>query len=254
MSTFKLGRSPRAFNPRVPHMSALIGKKVSAPPPVVVDYTTVLPANLGVMLNDQQGDCTCAGIYHAKQVWTANANPPIQEELDSNVESVYEGACGYVPGNPSTDNGGVEQEVLAYWMKTGVPTVSGVDNLLAFLEVDHRSTDDVKWAISDCGLVYIGIDVPAYLMDSVPDVWDVNPAADNSIIGGHCIILPGYNSIGPKLISWGQVYQMTWAFFAQFTDEVYALADRSWITVKGTTPGGLSITQLEQQMQALRGN
>jgi hypothetical protein len=91
-------------------------------------------------------------------------------------------------------------------------------------------------------------------MDSVPDVWDVNPAADNSIIGGHCIILPGYNSIGPKLISWGQVYQMTWAFFAQFTDEVYALADRSWITVKGTTPGGLSITQLEQQMQALRGN
>ncbi len=214
-----------------------------------------------MMLNDQLGDCTCAAIYHALQVWTANANPPIDTEPDANVEVTYCQACGYNPGDPSTDNGGVEQNVLSYWLNTGVPVFPSVgstgtasNRLLAFLEVDQRNLEDVKWTINDCGVAYLGINVPAYLMNNVPQIWDVDPSEDNSIVGGHAIVAVGYNAIGPKIISWGTVYQMTWAFFSQFTDEVYALADQDWISVKGTTPGGLTVAQLEMQMQALKEN
>ncbi len=47
---------------------------------------------------------------------------------------------------------------------------------------------------------------------------------------------------------------MTWAFFEKFVDEAYAIADAGWITKFNTTPGGLTLQQLEQAMQALKGS
>ena len=81
----KLGRLPRARNPAVPHLSALLAGRRSAlaPAPPSCDYTTALPADLGMMGNNALGDCTCAALGHALQVWTANANPPIDTEPDA---------------------------------------------------------------------------------------------------------------------------------------------------------------------------
>ena len=45
---------------------------------------------------------------------------------------------------------------------------------------------------------------------------------------------------------------MTWAFFAEYVDEAYAIADSTWINGGGKTPGGLTLAELEQQMQALK--
>lgn len=254
----KLGRKPRKFNPRVPHLSALMmgNKSIEAPPPAA-DWLAAMPANLGMMLNDQLGDCTCAAVYHALQVWTVNTGQHMDTEPDQEVLRLYEQACGYNPNDPNTDQGGDEQHVLTYWKQSGAP-LKGPKNprnkLAAFVEVDPRNHNDVKLMIADCGLVYIGFEVPAYLMAGEPPaVWDLDPSGDNSIIGGHAIILPAYEANdGPLgLISWGSKYKMTWAFFDQFVDEVYALADADWINAKGTTPGGLSIVQLEQQMAGL---
>jgi hypothetical protein len=72
-----------------------------------------------------------------------------------------------------------------------------------------------------------------------------------SIIGGHAVVLAGYDANGARLISWGSYYAMTWRFFAKYVDEVYAIADPDWISSKGTTPGGLSLQALQAQMKAL---
>ncbi|MGH8266277.1 MAG: hypothetical protein ACRETS_03060, partial [Steroidobacteraceae bacterium] len=106
----KLGRLPRAYNPRVPHLSALLAgrRRLLAPPPPAIDYTAGMPANLGEFFNDQLGDCTCAAVYHAIQVWTYNAQAAIDTEPDVNAKLLYEQACGYVDGQPSTDKGGIE--------------------------------------------------------------------------------------------------------------------------------------------------
>jgi hypothetical protein len=256
----KLGRHPRKFNPRVPHVSALLSQKaVFLPPiPAAVDYTVGMPASLGMFLNDQLGDCTIAGGYHAIQVWTFNSNPPMDTEPDQNVEIVYCQADGYVPGDPSTDNGGNEQDVLTYWMNQGFPilpslgsTGTAANKLTAFLEIDVRNTDNIKRMIADCGVVYIGFNVPKALMDNITPVWDLFQD-DGGIEGGHCVILAGYDSTTVTLVSWGQVYKMTWAFFSKYVDEAYALVDSDWITAKGTAPCGLTLDQLKQQMQALR--
>jgi len=260
--TFKLGRTARAFDPRVPHLSALMAGKPLPPPPPSADNTKGMPQELGMMLNDKLGDCTCAAVYHAIQVWTFNttAGKGMVTQPDSDVEKLYELACGYKPSTPGEGPGGNEQHVLAYLLNHGAPTGAGGstrDKIAAFVEVDPRVTDDVKRTIADCGVAYIGFQVPATIMpqgQEPPKVWDIDPSDPNpQIVGGHAVVLAGYDAKGARVISWGSYYTMTWNFFAKFVDEVYAIADQDWVNKTGKTPGGLTLSQLEEQMQALQG-
>jgi hypothetical protein len=86
---------------------------------------------------------------------------------------------------------------------------------------------------NECSLVYVGFNVPQNILPSdggtPPQVWDVDPS-NPQIVGGHAIVLPGYDNSGLNVISWGAFYQMTWAFFAKYVDEVYAIADNTWLT------------------------
>jgi hypothetical protein len=248
----KTGRLPRTFDPNVPHLSslALTTKPIVLPP--ALSYTQRLPAGLGMMLNDKLGDCTIAAFYHARQVWTG-AHGAMETDPDSDVEALYESACGYVPGNAATDQGGVEQHVLKYLVKAGAPTPKGRDHLLAFFEIDPRNLNDVKRAIYECGVCYIGINVPSNIMPEnapPPAVWTYDPSAKS--IGGHAIILTGWNAQGFELISWGQVYHMTEELFRAICDESYALVDKSWINSTGLTPLKMTVYQLENQMKAIK--
>ena len=258
---FKLGRLHRTYDARVPHMSALLAGQTLTPPPPAVDYTKGMPARLGMMLNDTLGDCTCAAVYHAIQVWTFNANgrkvAKMDTEPDSDVEQLYIQACGYNPRVPGEGPGGNEQHVLTYLLKTGAPTGpqgAARHKIAAFVEIDPRNVDDVKRAINDCGLAYIGFNVPQSVQppgSPPPSVWQYVPS-DSNIIGGHAVVLAGYDAKGARVISWGQYYTMTWEFFAHFVDEVYAIADNDWIASGGKTPGGLTLAELEAQMKALK--
>ena len=259
MVTRLLGRLPRTYLPMV-HMSALLAGKSLPPPPVAVDNMGKMPQfpnGFGMMLNDRLGDCTCAAFFHARQVWSFNATGTTVTDPDPDVLALYEKACGYNPSNPSTDHGGNEQHVLTYLHTQGAPTgATGLplDKIVAFVEVDPRNTDDVKRTIADCGVAYIGFNVPQNIMPSgqePPAVWTVDPS-DPPSIGGHAVVLPGYDANGPSVISWGQAYKMTWDFFAKYVDEVYAIADLSWINATHKTPAGMTLAQLEQLMKQLK--
>jgi hypothetical protein len=238
-------------------MSALLAGQTLTPPPPQKNWTTGMPADLGMMLNDQLGDCTCAAVYHAQQVWSFNASGTMQTQPDSDVEKLYVLACGYNPSVAGEGPGGNEQHVLTYLLKTGIPTGPNgetVQKIAGFVEVDPRNTDDVKRAIVNCGVAYIGFNVPQYIVPAPPatppQVWDVQ-STNGAIVGGHAVVLAGYDGNGARVISWGQYYTMTWNFFAKYVDEVYAIADATWVGAKGTTPGGLTLADLELQMKAL---
>lgn len=256
--TFKLGRLARTHDPRVPKLKDMLNGAPLPPPPPEVDYTNNMPKNLGAMENDTLGDCTCAAFYHALQVWSFNADHKIDTEPDQDVVKLYELACGYKPREGGEGPGGNEQHVLTYILKNGAPY--GPDGkqrhkLAAFVEVDVTDVSHVKSAIDDCGVAYIGFNVPQYMMppDRPPlSVWDVDPKGDNTIIGGHAVVLAGYDAKGARVISWGSYYTMTWAFFEKFVDETYALADPEWFAATGKNPMGLTLQQLESAMQSLK--
>jgi len=258
MATFpyRFGRRPRAHDPRIPRYRKLTAAQPAFSIPDAVDYTAGLPAALGMYGNDQIGDCTCAALYHALQVWSFNGVGTMDTEPDRDAVLLYEQACGYNPADPSTDQGGIEQSVLAYAMNTGLPIGadgSGREKIAAYVEVDPSNHYDLKAAIFACGVAYIGINVPNYLMASgPPDVWDTSPSGDNAIEGGHAIILAGYDTTGAKLISWGRVYTATWAFLGQFCEEAYAVVSAPWVRSTGATPCGMTLSQLEAAMTSLK--
>jgi len=253
----RLGRTPRAHDPRIPHLSAILaGKQIPAPPPSV-NYTAKMPTAFGMMLNDTLGDCTCAAFYHAIQVWSYNALGNEMTEPDKDVEQLYIQACGYNPKQGGEGPGGNEQHVLEYILTKGAPfgpAGTARHKIVGFVEVDPRNIDDVKSTINDCGVAYIGFNVPQNIMPpnaDPPAVWTVDPS-NSKIIGGHAVVLPGYDADGAVVISWGQIYKMTWPFFSKFVDEVYGIADADWVEKTGKTPAGMSLAELQAQMQAFQ--
>jgi hypothetical protein len=251
----KFGRKPRKHDKRVPLMSALTAGQVLSLPPVAVNYTTGIPANLGMMLNDQLNDCCCAAVGHALEVWSFNAAGQMLTDPNNDVQAVYERSCGYTAGNAATDQGCILQDVLGYWVKQGVPTPSGTNKLAAFVEIDPDDGEAIRRAIDDCGCVIIGFNVPYYLatyLTNAGALWDYWPKANNSIVGGHAVILAGYRGKIFTAISWGALYSVSWRFLTHFMDECYALADASFLKSTGNTPSGLTLAQLEAAMQGLK--
>lgn len=191
------------------------------------------PNGFGVMLNDTLGDCTCAAFYHARQVWTFHATGRTETAPDSDVELLYERACGYNPAHRGEGPGGDEQHVLRYLHRHGAPlggAGEGVDKIIGYAEVDPSNIDDVKRTIWTAGLAYIGFNVPHHILPAggdPPRRWDVISGTDR-IVGGHAVVLPGYDAHGAVAISWGELYTLSWAFFAKYVDEVYAIYDHAW--------------------------
>ncbi len=248
----RFGRTARTYNPGVPHMSALIAARAVSPPPPSVNHVSGMPADFGMMLNDNLGDCTCAAYYHARQVWTFNAGSKEVTEPDVDVQQLYVQACGYNPKKKGPGPGGNEQKVLTYLTKKGAPIGpkgKKREKIVAFIEVDHRNTDDVKRAINNCGIAYIGFPVPGNV-NYDNRTWDYEPSAGMTN-EGHAVVLAGYDAHAATAISWGRLYTLTWSFIGNIVDEVYAIADRAWIAKTGKTPGGLTLAELRAQMQDL---
>src|ERR1700675_4530505 len=104
----RLGKKDAKFNVHALHLARYIDKAYV--PPAFADNTYGI-SNWGMMMNDTLGDCTIAACGHALQVFTGGKI----NEPDATIESYYSKWCGYVPGDPSTDNGGVELDVLNDW-------------------------------------------------------------------------------------------------------------------------------------------
>ena len=68
----KFGRLPRARTAAVPHLSAILAGRPALPAPASVHYMSALPDDTGALGNASIGDCTCAAVYHALQLWAAN--------------------------------------------------------------------------------------------------------------------------------------------------------------------------------------
>jgi hypothetical protein len=232
---YKLGRKAVKTDSRT-LMLARYSTSALAPAPVSCDWTKGV-TEFGSMMNNSLGCCTIAGCGHADQIFTLNAGTMITAP-DTTILSAYEAWCGYNPSYPSTDQGGIELDVLTDWIHNGFND----RKLLAFANVDPQHNESVKQGISMFGGQYIGMLVPGYIMNDVPPVWDVQN--DPVIDGWHCVFCTGYDADTVTFISWGQLYKMTWAFWNKYVDESHTLISPDFIAANGLTPNGFNLEQL----------
>jgi hypothetical protein len=211
-----------------------------APAPPARDWTGG-QTEWGMMLNDQLGCCTIAGVAHAVQVWTRNAGSEVTL-ADVDIRSYYSAWDGYVVGNEATDNGGIELDVLTEWRNLGL---SG-HKLIGFADPAYSNLEEVRQAINLFGGVYIGLGLP--LSAQTQDVWDVAvhsfPTSQKGSWGGHAVFVPAYDEEGFTCITWGALKRMTTAFWVNYCDEAHALFGQDWINTGGQAPSGFDVDQL----------
>ena len=214
-------------------------------PPATADWTKGI-TRFGEMLNDSLGDCTCAGLGHAVQIWSANTGGEATVP-DRAVLSAYESWCGYDPSDSSTDQGGNELDVLTDFKRDGL----GGHKLLAFADPAASNLTEIRQTIALFGGAYIGMNVPNFIMDDVPQVWDVT-ADDRGIDGGHAVFVTGYDDTTFTFISWGSLYKMTLPYWSKYVDEAHALIGADWFETSGVDPTGLNLAQLKTDLAAIR--
>ena len=252
--TVRLGR--RHVSPPVVGPRRLLARQhlESLPPPAptrdwIAAATAQAPGgDLGMMLNDQLGDCTCAALGHAVQIWTANTGAMVTPS-DSAILKAYETVDGYVPGDPSTDQGGVETEVLGAWQRG----LGGLNKLDGWIPVNPQNLDHVRKAIERYGIVYAGVALPKTI-DS-QDVWTVDlgggPNAEAGSLGGHAIVIGAYDESSFTCCTWGRAQRMSVDWFLSYVDELYApLCGALWCGA-GTSPMGDTVPALTVDLQAV---
>jgi hypothetical protein len=242
----KLGKQAAKFNPYALRMSHYVDKMYV--PPAFADHTPYGFTAWGMMMNDTLGDCTIAACGHALQVFTGGGIT----EPDATIESYYSKWCGYVPGNPSTDNGGVELDVLNNWK------AQGFDGhvLEGFVQPQPGNLSHIMHSIAEFGGVYIGFQVPNSAMTQFQNgqVWDV-VANDGGIAGGHAVFCPAYHTMDPTYsrettitaITWGQKQKMTVAFWEKYCDESHTLLASAW------QPAGVNLAGLRADLAYMAG-
>jgi len=244
-SHMRLGRRAIKTDSRTLQLAKYISKTLPDPPPAK-DWTKGI-TDWGMMLNDIHGCCTIAAAAHAVQVWSANMSQEITVP-DSLVLSYYEKWDGFTPGNPKTDEGGVELDVLNQWQKTSFNN----HKLIAYADINYLSLSQIRQAINLFGGIYIGISLPESAQKQ--DVWDVVPDTDPTgkpgSWGGHAVFVPKYDATTFTCITWGAPKTMTVAFWEKYVDEAHALLSRDWIATKGS-PSGFGLAELKTDLSLI---
>ena len=219
-SKMRLGKRSRRDDPRTLKLARYLlpgAYTAAVAPPSSCDYTRGAK-DWGMMLNDRLGCCTISAVGHALQVWTANASKEITVP-DSTILSYYQRWDGFNPRDASTDQGGVELDVLNDWRQQGFAghtldayvsiglgnREQGIEgkaqNPVPSPQPPDPSTQtptacpDLALAIWLFGGAYIGVRLPITAQNQ--DVWDVpahpGPNDEPGSWGGHAVQLVGYD-------------------------------------------------------------
>ncbi len=224
--SLKLGRSRRSEDPKLMLRDFVDVEKAKTWPVQekdTVDYATLVPS-WPMFLNDQLGDCTCAGAAHAEQVFAAMAGAPFTV-TDADVQRMYE-ASGYKPGEPETDQGWTLEDAANYLQKTGL---QHKPNIIGCAGVSLEDEDAQQVAQELFGVLYEGMECPESALEQAQkgEPWTV--VQGSRIAGGHCIIRP--KSILGKTayhVSWGTLIPATEEFDKTYIDELMVFIPTDW--------------------------
>lgn len=216
------------------------------------DTTQLGADNWGMLANDTIGDCEIAESQHAvMSLHSLVGSYP--EFSDATAIHDYEKITGYNPKDPDSDQGTDMHDSLKYRRKTGNIDVNGKFHRIgAYVALEAGNWTQLLEAMSVFEVISIGIEFPDYAMDQFNEhkPWSVVSGAP-APTEGHAILVvsrPKPRSI--EIVTWGDLQEMTNAFYAKYCDEAYAFVSTEDLE-NGVTKTGYSLAQLNSWIKEL---
>jgi len=257
--TLKLGRKrPKVRYPRLSLRNYLMLALPS--PPDAVDYSASAEQALSQMYdNDTLGDCVIAAMAHLAGVFAGNAGATLLF-TDPEIVALYSAIGGYVPGDPSTDDGCDVQTALTYWQNNGL--LSDASHKIAgWLAVDPSNVEEIKTAIWLFENLVFGVELPDAWTSDMPSAsgfeWDV--AGDPDPAQGHCFAGVGYSLDAVTIDTWGMEGAITLPAIAKYAassanGELYVVLSADSISkAKAKAPNGFDWSQLVADFDSMGG-
>lgn len=230
---------------------------------LAADGSEGMTVALAMYLNDNEGDCTCAGIGNTYRVVSDGKI----EIADDNVQTGYVAVTGkegaaYDPATGQNDNGCAELDVLDYATTEGFGGVK----VLGHAGVDMTNTLEARTALYLTGSLYIGAELSTD--QQTQEIWTPGKAAAGSW-GGHCPPLfdwytqiPVGLTIGGVAIpsnlgdilalgTWGAYKAATGSYVPFAVDEGHALFTQSWLDLHAENPA-INVSALTAYFKTLQ--
>jgi|SRR5579864_1523388 len=255
-----LGRKrPVARGPRLSLKNYLM--RSFTPGPMIFDYTREAAAALAQMYgNDVMGDCVIAAMEHLAGVLTGNSTGTPIIFPDTNTVRLYSAIGGYVPGDPSTDNGCDEVTALNYGQQNGL-LADGSHKFSGWIALDGTDAVEVRTACWLFENVFFGVELPDAWITPFPSTsgftWDAAGPSDPQ--NGHAFVGAAYNKQGVVISTWGMLGTLTYSAIAQYASQasggqVYAVLSADIISkAMEKAPMGFDWSQLLADLQAIGG-
>ena len=197
--------------------------------------------------NDTVGDCGEAAsahwINHSEKL-ECGAVPPIKAP---------QVVSQYLSETHGQDSGLVLLDHLNLWRKTGLNLGGQIYTIDAYASIDWNNHREFEYAIQLLTGAYIGFMVPKYFMDGFEAGKRsfTTQCKGNTIEGGHCVYVVGFDATGIWINTWGVPVHLDWKFVKKFVEEAYALVDSmdKWVN-PATDP--LNITLLKQYLATIQ--
>lgn len=212
-----------------------------------------------ILGNDLYGCCTEADQYHRQALRQAAAGAPVYHPPVGVVLATYSRDGGYVPGDPSTDQGCDETVVLGNAAKLGFTNGAGVYRTSGFVLVPAKR-DIVRATLS----AFVGLAACAQLPDAY--VQDTNgpgyvwkKAGPPNPKNGHCYTLTDQSDAELRMGTWGLPGRYDYEACEYYNAEeqggsLYAELDEDLLVAAiKRAPDGLDWKQLVTDFQALGG-
>lgn len=242
------------FSPKPPEfrLADYIDKAALPKAPAVFGHANMIGRKKwGMLGNDEVGDCTIAGAMHAVMLWTGIAGTPAQFSTQDALDD-YENACGYVPGDPDSDQGGDMVTVAKYWRNTGMrDTTTRRHQIAAYLAINANNLDHLDLAAYWFDAVGLGVELPTSAERQFinGDPWSVMD--NDGTEGGHYI--PYVQKVADntrQVVTWGGLQDVEEAWLRKYLREVVVYISSEYL-VEGKSPLGFDMSALRDDLQEL---
>lgn len=247
----KLGKAPARHDTRdlLFHDYRVATEEI---PIAKIGYHHDIPEPIGMLGNDQWGDCVFAGAAHETMLWNATQARTVTFD-DTAVLGDYGAVTGFDPSDPSSDQGTVVHEALDYRRHTGISDANGARHKLgAYVSLEPGNWHELLEALEAFEAVGIGFEFPDYAMDqfNAGKPWAYRPGGN--IEGGHYVPVVGRPHVATiSVVTWGRIQPMTRKFFSTYCDEAWGLLSLEMLDATGLSVEGVDLARLQADIAAL---